>query len=1023
MIQYNIILQFIFFNYKFYFSAVAPPNCEPQCGQKAHCVYGQTNVCKCDKGFTGNPYHGCVPRKHITCATASCGSNAVCQQTKSHVECLCPPGYVGNPNLLCIDIDECRSRPCAENAICINTPGSYSCICKSKYVGNPYELCTQLSISKCLDGSVCACSKNTTCPEGYICENSKCIDICNSKICGPMSICEEGNCVCLTGYTGDANDVVHGCRPDNRCVIDSDCKDSEICFQIGRNIRKCVDSCSKVQCGPNSLCVSSNHQAHCICAEGYVGKPSDIKSGCHLQQRGPSEVECNTNSDCADPLVCVSVDETTHKCLDLCSTIVCSANEICKVINNNARCECKDGFLWDPINSVCEQPTTPNCETDDDCEDSKSCQKDVLGVNKCFDNCLIFMCPQNSKCVTRNHKSQCQCLIGFIGNPNDRDGCSPLDKNECFNDAQCKENEICKTVGNLKKCLPACQQLVCGPNAICITNNHVAKCQCSLGPFTGNPDDLEKGCQSVPCVYNIDCLDHELCNRMTHKCINVCTEDSCGENAVCIAENHKFKCQCLTGYLPDPLPEISCKKVEMCNPNPCHPSALCEPLLSTYICKCPAGYVGDPIKEGCRKQGECPRGNIDCRRDSICVEGRCVNPCDGACGINSLCKIVDRKAICSCPEGYENSQDGKSCKKKIIACLSKLDCNGDVCHNGQCFSACRNTSHCDPGDLCIKNYCVTQCNTHSQCGIGQACVEGQCLIGCRNNEECPNEESCINNKCANPCQAMRTCGPNAICSRINHSTKCDCPQGFEGSPTPQQGCIRKPAACTRTSQCPPDHMCIGFLCQVPCQDHSNCAIGEKCHDNKCHKICHTSSNCLHGEHCNAGICIPGCKSNADCLDKQICISKECKCEEGFEMVNSECLNIDECANSPCHPTAQCLDSAGSFKCVCPTGAIGDPYKTGCLLPNQCRQHSQCEDSLACIRGKCSNPCENSVCGLNAICNVKKHRTTCTCGKGHLGNPFDKKVGCFKVECIEDSDCSQDKYCNLQNNKCSGKFIL
>lgn len=837
-------------------------------------------------------------------------------------------------------------------------------------------------------------------------------------ICGPKSTCEEGSCRCLPDHSGNPNDLQRGCVPDNQCMVDGDCKDSEICFQIIRNVRKCVDSCSKLQCGPNSLCIGANHQAHCICAEGYVGKPTDVRTGCHLVQREPSEVECNDNSDCGDVQICVALDGLTRSCIDPCSTIVCGTNEHCKIIDNVARCECKDDSLWNPVNSRCEQPSTPNCENDTDCEEEKSCQKDVLGVNKCVDSCTWFMCPANSKCITRKHQSQCECLAGFDGNPNNRDGCVAINKNECNDDAQCRESEHCKNIDGIKKCVSACQHTICGPNALCITKNHIPKCVCPSGPYTGNPDDLETGCQSVSCIYNADCLSHELCNRITHTCMNACTEDSCGENAVCIAENHKTNCQCPNGFKADPIPDIKCQKIELCNPNPCHNSAICEPTLSSYVCRCPNGLIGDGEKDGCREQEECSHDDHDCPIDTSCINGRCVNPCDTACGVNYLCKVIDRKPMCICPPGYED-KDGNMCKKKLLICTKDLDCGTDICHSGQCLTACVNSSQCEPGSLCIKNLCVTQCTQHNQCEEGQACIAGQCLLGCRNNENCPNEEACINNKCINPCQSNRICGPNAICSRVNHKTECECPIGFEGTPTPQQGCVRKPNACIKTSECPPDHMCIGRLCQVPCQDNTGCAIGEKCSDSKCHKICHSSTNCLHGEHCNSGICIPGCKSDSDCLNNQICKSTQCQCSVGFKLVNDECVNINECFDNLCHPSAQCVDTPGSYKCVCPVGAIGDPYQTGCLLPNQCRKDSQCEESLTCLRGKCTNPCQSKTCGLNAICSVIKHRATCHCEKGYLGNPTDKNIGCFKVECIDDTDCDKEKYCNTISNKCSG----
>lgn len=873
---------------------------------------------------------------------------------------------------------------------------------------------------------MCTCTHNATCPDGYICEKSRCVDVCKRLTCGPRATCQEGNCICSPGYVGNPNDLSRGCNPDNHCVSDDNCKDSEICFQIAKNNRRCVDSCSKLQCGPNSLCVSANHRAHCVCTEGYIGKPGNVKIGCHLEQRQPLvDLECNTDTDCPNGDVCIIIDRSASKCINLCSTVACGLNEKCIIDNRSPRCECVDGYLWNPEISECQQPSTPNCKYDNECNDNETCEKDVLGVKKCTNKCLLFTCPQNSKCITKNHKSQCECLQGYTGNPNERDGCIAISKNQCSDDAQCKESEICKYTGNGKKCISACQQLTCGPNAICVTNNHVAKCQCLSGPFTGDPNNSEVGCQLVSCIYNADCPSHQLCNRMNHKCINVCTEDSCGENAVCIAENHKLICQCPIGYRPDPLPEVHCKKTELCNPNPCHSSAICETKQSSYICTCPIGYIGDPYREGngCQKQKDCTNNNDnECLNEAVCINGRCVSPCEGACGINSLCKVVNKKPICICPEGYESVSGGNACKKKILACSHNDECQGDICIEGQCFAACRNSSQCDPGDSCIKNFCITQCNVHSQCSIGQACSSGKCVSGCRSNNDCSNDEACVENKCINPCLVTKICGPNAICTRINHNTKCECPLGFIGNPTPQHGCVRKPRSCFRTAECPPDHMCIGHLCQVPCRDNSACAIGEKCADNMCLKICHSSSNCLHGEHCTLGTCVSGCKTDSDCNINQVCKQSKCQCAPGYEFIGNECANINECNNSPCHPSSQCIDNPGSYKCICSTGAIGDPYTSGCLLPNQCRRNNDCDDTLSCIKGKCTNPCTENVCGINSVCAVFSHRFSCTCNKGFLGNPFDKNIGCFKVECVENDDCPANKVCNTKTNKCSGVYF-
>lgn len=54
------------------------------------------------------------------------------------------------------------------------------------------------------------------------------------------------------------------------------------------------------------------------------------------------------------------------------------------------------------------------------------------------------------------------------------------------------------------------------------------------------------------CQYNEDCPPNLLCDRLNRKCINPCFEDSCGENADCMPENHGAKCTCRSGYIGNP---------------------------------------------------------------------------------------------------------------------------------------------------------------------------------------------------------------------------------------------------------------------------------------------------------------------------------------------------------------------------------------------------------------------------------------------------------------------------------------
>lgn len=978
---------------------VTKPICSPQCGPNAHCEYGvMGSICVCDPGSYGNPYERCGQQKTHMCADTSCGKGAECKDGLNRVECVCPMGYNGNPYIGCFDIDECSTTVCGENAVCINTPGSYDCKCKESYAGNPFAVCSAIQKDLCDDPKKCKCTSDVACPSGFKCERGQCKDLCEKVKCGPRAACDSGQCICPPGYNGNPNDLSIGCSLIGQCSTDADCQTKEICFKNGRGFRKCVDGCSKIQCGPNSLCITNDHRSACICIDGYHGNPIDLNRGCYQEEKLLTPEGCNS--------------------------VECGKNEVCKVDFQGPVCHCQDSFVWNPVSSTCEKPSVPECSSNNECQPTAACRQDVLGVLKCIPACSEFNCPPFSTCISNNHEGSCQCLSGYSGNPNDRNGCRIDRKNDCSTNAECPESEMCIKQQGISKCVPACNSIRCGPEALCVSNNHIAQCKCPPGPYAGDPNDLTKGCKQVPCVYNDDCPDTQFCNRLEHKCYDACDANTCGDNAVCIAENHKTNCQCPFGFRPNPIADVECTAIETCNANVCHPTAICEAKNSGPVCKCPPNFIGDPYSAGCRMQieGDCPRGDIDCPVDSVCHQGKCINPCLEACGTNALCKVIDRKPVCSCPERFSaltgKAQDG--CVRELAGCTSDIDCDGGICQNNQCRFVCRKASDCSTGEKCVNNACILPCSGHGQCRKDQACVNAACVVGCRSNKDCSSSEACVDNKCKNPCEDTAVCGPNADCNCENHKTSCVCPPGFEPNPTADQGCVRVPTVCSSTQECPKGHMCIGNKCNLPCDETNTCAIGERCFNNVCSKVCYTNNNCLPGEICNdGGICIPGCVSDVDCPHTQICLQSKCKCGKGFIGTPYGCTDIDECSEKLCHSSALCENIPGTYKCVCPPSTVGDPYgSTGCRKPNECYKNDDCADNLSCFEGKCIDPCSIKSCGNNALCQVNDHESECLCPSGHLGNPEDKSVGCFRVECLNDDECPMDKACELERNKCS-----
>jgi len=74
-------------------------------------------------------------------------------------------------------------------------------------------------------------------------------------------VCSQGKCICPSGFSGDPK---QGCHPES-CSNDLDCLPQEICLAVTFGARKCVDGCTRIQCGPNALCVTQNHRSTCIC--------------------------------------------------------------------------------------------------------------------------------------------------------------------------------------------------------------------------------------------------------------------------------------------------------------------------------------------------------------------------------------------------------------------------------------------------------------------------------------------------------------------------------------------------------------------------------------------------------------------------------------------------------------------------------------------------------------------------------------------------------------------------------------
>ena len=1003
---------------------IGPPVCSPGCGPHSHCAYGTPNKCVCDLGFGGNPYIGCQPTSSAqivgSCSTLKCGQNAICSMASGIPQCICTKGYTGNPFSNCLDIDECIAPVCGENAVCLNTPGSYDCRCKDGFIGNPYQICT-------------------------VENDEERDDLCKNQKCGPNAVCNLGQCLCAPGFKGDdPYDAAVGCSAISQCTYHTDCGYNEICTVLPQTVhRQCVDACSRVNCGPNAYCVTDNHHMSCLCNEGFSGDPNDLRSGCR-EEKG-----CQSAKDCPAGLLCQVNIYGKRSCLDPCQIMSCPDGEKCQVINNKPVCGCAEGHTKNKLTGVCA--VVSGCQNDNDCRPSEACREGTFGTKTCVDVCSQVQCPpQTSVCVADNHRANCKCRNGFGGNPDNRIGCTEaLTLLGCTNDVQCPEDKVCRLSQGRKQCIAACSALQCGPGAICTARNHVGKCTCPPGLFTGDP--YGGGCKNVNCLENDDCPSDKYCDRLSYTCLNVCKSGICGDGAVCTVENHQHKCTCPPDTQPAPAPEVKCEKLrdgEKCDVGQCQVSCFTNQ-------QCPDGQTckNGLCAEGCADHRDCPGQNV-------CVQGKCANPCAvrETCGPNSKCEARNKAEHCSCPKGFAGVPTAiQGCVRIPDPCSGKNCPKGHRCLNGFCMWECKLHADCARGEQCVDGMCLKLCHSDKNCLQGEICMDKFCRPGCNVNGDCRNGETCNNGNCEcskgfistpngcqdiNECQGGQpSCPPGTVCENKLGTFICKCPPGTNGDP--RTGCT-KPNQCFSDALCPDTLACVldplsgRNKCKNPCE-FAFCTQGASCQTINHKPFC----SCPPGHRGdptdpNIGCYKVECESNNDCAPTKSCDKKQqqcvdpcngvtcgkkgscrtenhkpiCYCQPGYQPSNGQCVDIDECTKpTSCHSTAICRNSPGSFSCSCPEGSVGDAKNSGCKPRSECQADRDCPAASACREGRCVDPCIGQ-CGQGAICEVVGHQASCSCPARTSGNP---RTECRQLECVENTECPVGRSC--VQNKC------
>ncbi|XP_039924573.1 nidogen-2 isoform X2 [Hirundo rustica] len=159
------------------------------------------------------------------------------------------------------------------------------------------------------------------------------------------------------------------------------------------------------------------------------------------------------------------------------------------------------------------------------------------------------------------------------------------------------------------------------------------------------------------------------------------------------------------------------------------------------------------------------------------------------------------------------------------------------------------------------------------------------------------------------CEAPARCRPGA-----GAEYTCECTAGYRGD---GRGCRDVDECSEGLSQCGPFSVCLN----VPGSYRCECRAGYRpAGDGQaCVPPAPASDPCEDGRR----PCAPG--------DRARCVSRgdgraTCECLPGYAGDGIRCSDVDECAQSPCHPAAICYNTPGSFSCRCRPGYAGDGFQ-------------------------------------------------------------------------------------------------